>query len=228
MSKRSTLWIRGALACAVLPLVLSGVPAGQRFQEPAEVELDPRDVAGRVKVPLREAIAAARLVQSGTVCEAWLEGEVVGGETEVSYQVVIVEDRTLHEVELDAVTGRVLDVEAQDAGHYLSQLRAFQAGLRSAERDLDDLIASAQEVVKGIAVGAGLKVENGEPGGEVVFANSRYLIEAEVDARSGHLVKLELVDSSWIGDEDEEDDDDDDDDEEGEREAGGAGEEGGE
>lgn len=173
---------------------------------------DVRDLAGKARIGLVEAIGIALKARPGKAVEAELETARVKGQRSVVIEVdIVTAESELHEVTVDATSGKVVGQEKCDDSDDRAELKAFRRALRHAELDLARLIESAGRVIKGTAVEATLELEDGQPVCEVSFVNSRYLIEVEVEARAGHLVEIELE-----GAEDEDDDE-----EEGEKETKG-------
>ena len=124
-----------------------------------------------------------------------MQGEVEDGETAIFYEVMIVgpDGRSLYEVKIDPETGAILEQEKAGADE-AKELRGFRDALRHSELDLPALVRAAATVVKGVPVVAALEMEDGYPVCDVLFVNSRNLIEACVEARAGHLLELELED----------------------------------
>lgn len=157
-------------------------------------ELDPRDIVARAKVSLVQVLANAAKACPGAAYEAALEGEMEKGKLEVFFEVMVVgDDGKLHELRFDPASGQLIedeDVTATEEGEELGEARAV---LRQCELQLADLIAKASAVVNGTPVSAALELEHGNPSCDVAIVNGRHLIEAEVEARAGHLTELELV-----------------------------------
>lgn len=165
-------------------------------------ELDPRDVVDAAALSLVDAIAAALEVRSGAAVEAELEGTVTEAVRTVAFEVDIVgDDGQLHEVRVDSRSGEVVGTGLETDPDDAEELRRFERALRHTELSLADLVARAGEIVHGTAVAAELELEGGHPVVEVVFVAGRYVIEAEVEARAGHLIELELEE---MDDEDDE------------------------
>lgn len=191
-----------------------------------EHELDVRDLAPQAKISLRDAIGKALAAQPGRAVEAELECEVDAGKRDFFYEVmVLTAEGKLFEVRIDPVQGGVKGKsEAED---YENEIPGFAAALRHSELDLAALVERAESILKGTPVAAELEYERGGPECSVAFVQTRYVLEATLEARAGHLLELEREDERvWNGDgeddrdyDDEEDDDDHQDgDEEGEDE----------
>ncbi|MCB9891536.1 MAG: hypothetical protein H6833_07805, partial [Planctomycetes bacterium] len=114
------------------------------------------------------------------------------------YTVAIVHGDDLYEVEVDAISGKVLEIEEDDDE---DEVAAYRNVLRHAELSLTQLVQHAQGVVKGHPVHAELEMEGKHPICDVAIANGRYLIDVELEARAGHVLELELA--SLDEDEDE-------------------------
>lgn len=108
-----------------LTLALTAVTAVTAWGAPATVQPDQTGVglladgARRARFTLAEACSIARQAVPGVVVSAELEVERDGSDLEIEYEVLILKDGTLHEVEVDAVTGVVIEIEAagdEDAG----------------------------------------------------------------------------------------------------------------
>ena len=187
-----------ALAAGALALCCGGVP----LAFPALDREDPRDLAPHVKISLREAVSRAVAARPGRAFEAelelWTEGEQHG----LAYEVDLVGPHgELFEVSIDAQTGAARSIE-QDEDE--EEVRAARTVLRHCELDLSALIAKAEEIAKGSAVSAELEYADG-PLCQLRFANSRYLIEVELEGRAGHLLGIGLVpEEGHEGEEEEE------------------------
>ncbi|MCA8978158.1 MAG: PepSY domain-containing protein [Planctomycetes bacterium] len=191
---------------------------------------DPRDIIGKARISLAEAIGKASAVRPGAVVQAELEGETEDGKTVVFFEVMVLgKDGNLYELKLDPASGEIQsNEEAGDDEE--EELAEFRAVLRHCELGVLQLIAKAGEVVNGHAVKAGLELEHGQPLCEITIVNGRYLIEAKLEARAGHLVELELASGAGEsceehGEEGDDEEADRDDEGEEEEEAEGHGEE---
>lgn len=159
----------------------------------ADGHADPRDIVGQARISLAEAIGKAVAARPGAVVQAELEGETDDGKTVVFFEVMVVgQDGNLYELKLDPVSGEVRsNEEAGDDEE--EELAEFRAVLRHSELGVAQLIAKAGEVITGQAVKADLELEHGQPLCEVTIVHGRYLIEAKLEGRAGHLVELELA-----------------------------------
>lgn len=177
--------------------------------------MDLRDVVKLSKVSLLDAMKAAAQVQTGTIVEAGLEGEVSGKKREVFFEIMILDKKgSLHEVKINPGSGAVLDNGTEEDQE---EAKEFHTALRHSELDLGQLIQKASTIIKGQPVSAALKMEEDGAECEIVFANSRYLIEASMETRAGHLVDLELRKD---GDEESEENSEENDHEDGNRRGG--------
>jgi len=180
------------LLCVCGAVGLSQPNATPTGEEP-DGHVDPRDIVGKAKISLVDALQAALTARPGTAVEAELEGEVVDGATTVFFEVMVVgADGTFYEVRLDPASGGILSDEAAGADE-LEELAEFREVLRHTELGLVALLGKAGEVVRGFPYKVGLELEHGQPLCEVKIANGRYLIDADLEARAGHLVELELA-----------------------------------
>ncbi len=164
-------------------------------------------------VDLATAAAAALKAQPGHIVS--MELEASEDRDYVVYEFDIVSRKGMFEVEVHGATGEVLESEAEDDED--EELAAYRRVLRHSEKSLVELVASAQQLVHGRAIEAEFGIEDGQPVCEMVLANGRYRVEVEVEARAGHVIEIELIDT--LNGEDEEewgDDDGDEQDEEGE------------
>jgi len=189
--------------------------AQAKMQEAKMQEMDLRDVVKLSKVSLLDAMKAAAQVQTGTIVEAGLEGEVTGKKREVFFEIMILDKKgSLHEVKIHPGSAAVLDNGTEEDQE---EAKEFQTALRHTELDLGQLIQKASTIIKGQPVSAALKMEEDGAECEIVFVNSRYLIEASMETRAGHLVDLELRKD---GDEESEENAEENDHEEGNRRGG--------
>jgi hypothetical protein len=155
---------------------------------------DPRDIVGKAKISLADAIGRALAACPGAAVEADLEGEIVNGAMSPFFEVMVVgKDGMLHEVKLDPASGAIQSNEAASDADEIEELAAFRAVLRHTELGLVGLLGKVGEVVNGYPVKAALEFEDGQPHCEVVVVHGRYLIEAKLEARAGHLLELELL-----------------------------------
>lgn len=183
--------ILGTLGLVYGPLAPYGMTGPQEEQHETQTpEMDLRDVAKSAKISLLDAMKAAAKAQDGTIVEAGLEGEITGKKREVFYEIMIL-DRAdkLHEIKIDPASGAVT---ASGVEEDQEEVGEFKAAIRNGEIGLAQLIEKASSIIKGQPVSAGLEMEKEGPECEIVFANSRYLIEANLETRAGHLVDLEL------------------------------------
>ena len=192
-------------------LTLSTLTAAA-FCAPTADHADPRDLVGKAKLSLLQAMAAATAACPGAAVQAELEGETDDGKLVVFFEVMIVgADGHLHEVRIDPASGGVLSnedvtAEADEDGENdgeAHELAAFRATLRHAELTLPALVQKAAEIVNGTPVAAELELEHGGPVCDLRIVHGRYLIQAEVEARAGHLTELELVRDGGHGEPDE-------------------------
>lgn len=178
--------------------------------EPPEAEeatVDPRDGVKQATISLDKAIASALRGRSGRAVEASLECWRSGAGIETVYEIdLLTETGTLLEVRVHPGTGEVLGTEEETDE---AEAASFARALRQSELTLAQLVETAGNLVKGQAVSASLEADDG-PECEVIFANGRYLIEADLEARAGHLIELELL-KDWHDEDDDENDDGDDD-----------------
>jgi uncharacterized membrane protein YkoI len=180
----------------------------------ADGDGDPRDFASRAKISLRDAVAAALEARPGRAVEAELEMEdEEDGARRLVYSIDVVTEDGLYDVDVDPTSGAVLSNEREDDED--DELRAYREVLRHAEKSLVDLADSAGSLIRGQVVSAEFELDDGQPVAEVLLVNGRYLIEAAVEARAGHVVELELEGAlGWEDDGDDEGADEDDDDHE--------------
>lgn len=100
--------------------------------------------------------------------------------------------------------GRVVEIELEDDPDEPAEMRAL---LDAVEVELRDLVGAALAVVNGRATSAELELEDDGPVCEIELASGAYLIEVEVDARSGALLDLELDEPNEEDDAEGEEDD---------------------
>ncbi|MEM9379700.1 MAG: PepSY domain-containing protein [Planctomycetota bacterium] len=100
--------------------------------------------------------------------------------------------------------GRVVEIELEDDPDEPTEMRAL---LDAVEVELRDLVGAALAVVNGRATSAELELEDDGPVCEIELASGAYLIEVEVDARSGALLDLELDEPNEEDDAEGEEDD---------------------
>lgn len=184
------------LTPALLPLVALVGAAAPLVQEGSD---DPRETARAARLSLREAIARARVAQAGRVVEVELESE----DGRLVFEVDLVSVDGLHEIDIDARTGALVEIELEDDPEELAEMRAL---LDAVEVELRDLVGAALGVVNGRATSAELELEDDGPVCEIELASGPYLLEVEVDAKTGALLEVELEEPD---DEDGEDDEDD-------------------
>lgn len=172
-------------------LVTSPALAAQEGDETAS-HPDPRDIVGEAAVSLADAVSAALAARPGHAVEADLEAEIGDRGREVFFEIMVVGDSgALYEVIVDPVTGAVRSAEESDEEE-LDELPGFQEALRYSERSLAELVASAEELVKGTPVGAELELEGTSPQADVLIASGRYLVEVEVEGRAAQVTGIEL------------------------------------
>ncbi len=176
--------------------------------------LDLRDIAGEAKISLKDAIASALKVRSGRALVAELASRVVEGKRTVFFEVKVVTDAgELFKVRVDPRTGEANDPTREEPQEARREIRGYQKTLRDSELSLSELVAKAEEIVRGAAVTAAL--EEGRRF-RVRFVSSGYLVDVSLEGRSGELVELELAEGEHgeqIRDEDEGEEDADDEEE---------------
>ncbi len=234
-------WFVAPVLIALFPTAQSRVPTAAveprnvdtRIVRDDDDELDPRDFVHAAKISLRAAIASALAKQPGRAVEAELEGERSDGKVDIFFEVMVVTTHgQLAEVRVDPASGKVIenqqDDEAaeeaeeveeeeeaeeddEDSEDDRDELPGFIAALRHSELDLAALVEHAEAFLKGTAISAKLEYEDGNPLCDIAFVNGRHVLEAELEARAGHLTEVELSAESLEHDEesDEESDEDD-------------------
>lgn len=114
---KSKRWTSLSLAALLVSLLAaaSALPLVAEEDEETDVGAQVAAILGRVKVSLAEAATAAEKATKGRAVSAELEIEP----DELAYEVVVViladKEVMLKEVEIDAVTGKVLEVEDLEA-----------------------------------------------------------------------------------------------------------------
>ena len=152
-------------------------------------------LAKQAKITQDEAINAALEKVPGTVEEVELEDE----KGTIVYEIELVStDGTEHEVEVDAQTGEVLKVEADDDddGENEEEDSQNQAKLaKQAKITEDEAINMALEKVPGTVNEIELEVENGTVVYEIeVLSTDGTEQEVKVDAQTGEVLKVEADD----------------------------------
>ena len=151
-------------------------------------------LAKQAKITQDEAINAALEKVPGTVEEVELEDE----KGTIVYEIELVStDGTEHEVEVDAQTGEVLKVEADDDDEENeeedSQNQAELA--KQAKITEDEAINTALEKVPGTVNEVELEDENGTMVYEIeVLSTDGTEQEVKVDAQTGEVIKVEAND----------------------------------
>ena len=150
-------------------------------------------LAKQAKITQDEAINAALEKVPGTVEEVELEDE----KGTIVYEIELVStDGTEHEVEVDAQTGEVLKVEADDDDENEEEDSQNQAKLaKQAKITEDEAINMALEKVPGTVNEIELEVENGTVVYEIeVLSTDGTEQEVKVDAQTGEVLKVEADD----------------------------------
>jgi hypothetical protein len=169
---------------------------------------DPRDLAPHAKVSLRDAIGRALVAKPGRAVEAELALLTEGEKHQLVYEVdVLDEHNQLFEVVVDAASGQAGPPEQEQDEDAAQEAREFRRVLRHCELDLAALVAKGEEIAKGAAVAACLELDEG-PECDLLFVNTRYLLEMTLEARAGHLLEIELAADEAEGDDDEEEGED--------------------
>lgn len=211
-----------SIVCALALPIFTFVPAtsgAHRREQPEKQELDVRDIAPQAKISLREAIGKALAAQPGRAVEAELECEVDAGKRDFFYEVmVLTAEGKLVEVQIDPVMGGVKSKsEAEDDE---DEVPGFAAALRHSELDLATLVERAEGFLKGTPVSAELEYERGGPECSIAFVHTRYVLEATLETRAGHLLELERECEHFWNDEGADDREFDDEDEDSDQQAG--------
>ena len=150
-------------------------------------------LAKQAKITQDEAINAALEKVPGTVEEVELEDK----KGTIVYEIELVStDGTEHEVEVDAQTGEVLKVEADDENENEEEDSQNQAKLaKQAKITEDEAINMALEKVPGTVNEIELEVENGTVVYEIeVLSTDGTEQEVKVDAQTGEVLKVEADD----------------------------------
>ena len=199
-----------AVAAIVLLLPARGTEAAQTGSPSGAVRHALRlfsTVATGLVSP-EQAVETATRQFPGAAVEVELEGRKVDGTARAVWEVVVVSADAMHEVAVDAHTGRVLSSEADDDDREAAAFRRALAG---------DGLTLADALRKGSAAGETiLAAELDREGGEVVFELER-VTGGDVDEilfsrATGAEVEDDDDDDDDDDDEDEDEDDDDDDD----------------
>jgi len=175
------------LSVPVLVLLASSAVAPR-----GTAEIDPRDLAGRATIGLGAAIEQALAARPGAAVEADLEADGDAGAPAVFIEVMIVAQDGLYEVKIDAEKGGVLGNAKVDEAEELEELSSARRALRHTELGLAAIVAKAGAIIQGTPVGASLELDDDGPECEVSIAHGRYLIEAVIEGRAGHLIGLSL------------------------------------
>ena len=144
-------------------------------------------LAKQAKITQDEAINAALEKVPGTVEEVELEDE----KGTIVYEIELVStDGTEHEVEVDAQTGEVLKVEADDDENEEEDSQNQAKLAKQAKITEDEAINTALEKVPGTVNEIELEVENGTVVYEIkVLSTDGTEQEVKVDAQTGEVVK---------------------------------------
>ncbi|MCC6286027.1 MAG: PepSY domain-containing protein [Phycisphaerales bacterium] len=163
---------------------------GQPEDERDEVAVDPRDAMDLVRIGLGEAIERAMRGRDARAVKASLECTRSEHGIAAVYEVdLLMPNHALLEVLISPTSGDVLGTEEETDADEASM---FAGVLRHSERSLSELLRAAEEIVKGRAIAIELEPDDG-PECDVMFVNSRYLIEVGLETRAGHVIELELV-----------------------------------
>ena len=149
-------------------------------------------LAKQAKITQDEAINAALEKVPGTVEEVELEDE----KGTIVYEIELVStDGTEHEVEVDAQTGEVLKVEADDDENEEEDSQNQAKLAKQAKITEDEAINMALEKVPGTVNEIELEVENGTVVYEIkVLSTDGTEQEVKVDAQTGEVLKVEADD----------------------------------
>ncbi len=151
----------------------------------APVFAAPDNTSG-AEMDLRTAVQAALAHTSGHVLEAERERE----DGKLIYEVDIVHDSKITEVEIDAATGKVIEDEKDDLENrvkaFLTSRKKIDA-LKAAKLSLSDAIAKAEEETKAKALEAEFEREDGQYVYEIELQAGGESMEVMVDAETGTL-----------------------------------------
>lgn len=148
----------------------------------------PETLPGAAEVDLRAAVRAALEHTSGHVLEAERERE----DGKHIYEIDIVQDGKITEVNVDVATGKVVGAETDDVENRVKALllsRKKLDALKAAKVSLSDAVAKAEEEMKAKAVEAEFKHEDGKYVYEIELKADGGRIEALVDADTGAVRK---------------------------------------
>ncbi|MCA9322902.1 MAG: PepSY domain-containing protein [Planctomycetes bacterium] len=210
------------VACLLMPMLGSaGAPLVEDHEE------DPRDLSAQATVSLTAALGTALEAVPGQAVEIELESAKTASGRTIYFDVVILTpEGKLREVAVDARSGAVIkapdeseareededdegdeDDEDEDEDDDEDEVRAYRRVLRHAELTLAQLVEKASLVVKGSPVEAAFETDE-LASCEVLFANSRYVIEVDLETRAGHITEMGLHEPDEDDDDDDEDEDD--------------------
>jgi len=146
-------------------------------------------LAKQAKITQDEAINAALEKVPGTAGEVELEDE----KGTIVYEIELVStDGTEHEVEVDAQTGEVLKVEADDDENEEEDSQNQDKLAKQAKITEDEAINAALEKVPGTVNEIELEVENGTVVYEIkVLSTDGTEQEVIVDAQTGEVLKVD-------------------------------------
>ena len=177
------------LPAFLLTLALAGGPAAAGNRDREDHACHSLD---KVRISLAEAVLRATRVIPGHVMEAELEIEKEKGGREIEYEVEIYRAGFLFTVEVDPVTGRVVEVEAAR----VEVKKERRLGLLLAPHlSMPEAILRAARVVEGRILEAELEIEEEE--GAVEFTYELAILkkgihyEVELDARTGAVLEVE-------------------------------------
>lgn len=168
---RQKLLASAAMSCFLLSFAMPAMAA-------------PETPTATVEVDLRGAVQAALAHTSGYVLEAERERE--GGK--LIYEVDIVHDSKITEVEIDAANGKIIEAETDDVEN---RIKAFLASgrkldaLKAAKVSLADAVAKAEEETKAKALEAEFEHEDGQYVYEIELKADGERMEALVNADTG-------------------------------------------
>jgi uncharacterized membrane protein YkoI len=200
ISKKAKKFIFPAVATAV---IIGGGFSYVAYAQTSEENQIQAELAKQAKVTEEEAIKIALEEVPGTVEKVELEDE----DGTIVYEIEIrAEDGTEQEVEIDATTGDVVKVEAEDDEE--GDEEQSQAELaKQAKVTEEEAIKIALEEVPGTVEKVELEDENGAIIYDIeIRAEDGTEQEVEIDAATGDVVKVEHEDNEENHDTDEVDD----------------------
>ncbi len=173
----------------IIVIACANVPA---YAQDEEIEL--QDAVELVQIDVMQAIETAAKKTRGTVVNVELAAWTRGQRSHVVFKLTTLTKRhKVKHIEIDARSGKVLEVDDYDGKPARRALQRYRDALTKTAKSLQALTRSAAAIVRGKVCMAEIGAGSKGPECEILIANGDYMIAMRLNAKTGRLIELELA-----------------------------------